>query len=104
MASQYYGEDSPRAPWNRGFDEAFFLASLYDDEEPYGRLNGEFHGLEKAGDRSSSEWICDLSIDFIKRHQNEPFFLYVPFSAIHAPWNARDPYVEPYLKKGFLVP
>ncbi|WP_168433112.1 sulfatase-like hydrolase/transferase [Pontiella sulfatireligans] len=104
LASQYYAEDSPRAPWNRGFDDAFFLASLYDDEEPYGVLNGKFLGLEKAGERNSSEWICDLSIDFMKRHRNDPFFLYVPFSAIHAPWNARDQYVQPYLDRGISRP
>ena len=104
LASQYYAEDSPRAPWNRGFDDAFFLASLYDDEEPYGVLNGKFQGLEKAGERNSSEWICDLSIDFMTRHRNDSFFLYVPFSAIHAPWNARDQYVQPYLDRGISRP
>jgi arylsulfatase A-like enzyme len=30
--------------------------------------------------------VTDCSIRFIKEHRAEPFFLYVPYSAIHFPW------------------
>ena len=29
--------------------------------------------------------ITDATVDFIKRHKDEPFFVYVPHSAVHAP-------------------
>ncbi len=33
-----------------------------------------------------SDAITDAAVDFIKRYKNEPFFAYVPHSAVHAPF------------------
>ena len=34
--------------------------------------------------------VTDSSVRFIEKHKNEPFFLYVPYSAIHFPWMTPD--------------
>ena len=54
--------------------------------------------VQRWSDRPSDEegYATELStmhaIDFIERHRNEPFFLYLPHLAIHFPWmTAADP-------------
>ena len=42
--------------------------------------------------------VTDCSIRFIKEHKAEPFFLYVPYSAIHFPWMTPDD--KAYRKEG----
>eukprot|EP00969_Alexandrium_andersonii_P147706 6531108-Alexandrium_andersonii.AAC.1 len=41
--------------------------------------------LEQPTDLTTlSERYSDFAVDFIEKHKREPFFLYVPFSHIHA--------------------
>lgn len=78
-------------PTNRGFDEFYgFLegAARYEDvhnvERKYIRgttvLDGETDYYTEAIGREA--------LDFIDRHQDERFFLYLPFNAVHAPMQA----------------
>jgi len=88
--------DPALMPLNRGFDEFFgFLegAASYVDhdnrEEKYWR-NDKLVRTEK-------EYYTDAlgreAVTFIKRHRDKPFFLYLPFSAVHAPMQAPPGYV-----------
>lgn len=47
---------------------------------------------------SSASIICNAAIDFIRRHAAEaaPFFLYLPFQNIHAPYSVEERYRDPY--------
>jgi arylsulfatase A-like enzyme len=38
----------------------------------------------------STDIITDRSLDFIRRHQDKPFFLYVAHQAVHNPYQTRD--------------
>ena len=50
--------------------------------------------------RYITEVLTDSAIDFIHRHKNEPFFLYVPYNAPHSPLHAPEETVQPYLDMG----
>ncbi len=84
-------------PNDRGFDEFFgFLGGL----SPY-------FPRRKAGDQrlmilrnkehvEETSYLTDAfareAVGFIDRHQAEPFFLYLPFNAVHAPMQAIEKY------------
>lgn len=76
-------------PCNRGFDEFYgFLNSCYryfdlgNAKPPYGIMRNFEHVHEE-------EYLTDAFAregeDFIKRHQDDPFFLFVSFNAVHTP-------------------
>jgi len=80
-------------PQKRGFDEFFgflhgahpYLDSGFDSYNPILR------GTEKVDEK---EYLTDAfgreAVDFIDRHRNEPFFLYMPFNAVHVPNEAPE--------------
>ena len=41
----------------------------------------------------------DRAEDFIRRHKNGPFFLYLPHFGVHAPWEAKKDLVEKFAAK-----
>lgn len=89
--------DKDLYPLNRGFDEFFgFLegAALYIDpenkEKKYMRNNDELEMEEYY----YTDAITRESVSFINRNKNNPFFLYVPFNAVHAPLQAPEKYLK----------
>lgn len=107
-------------PQSRGFQEFFgFLggAHVYRPDMP----NVVFPGIQDApnapdairqamrriapiyrGDKpvEEKEYLTDAfareAVAFIDKHQGEPFFLYVPFNAVHTPNNATDDRLEKF--------
>lgn len=84
-------------PLNRGFDEFFgFLegAALYIDpenkEKKYMRNNDELAMEEEY----YTDAITRESVSFINRNKDNPFFLYVPYNAVHAPLQAPEKYLK----------
>lgn len=88
-------------PQKRGFDEFFgFLGGAH------GYLNSKIEtGGENSirrGDQPVDEpaYLTDAigreAVSFIDRHQKEPFFLYVPFNAVHTPQAAPPRYQKPF--------
>lgn len=76
-------------PLNRGFDEFYgFLGSLYRyfDLGNMQPPNCILRGFERVHEK---EYLTDAftreSVDFIERHKQRPFFLYVPHLAVHTP-------------------
>tara|TARA_R110002096_G_scaffold175674_2_gene351547 strand:+ start:175 stop:1536 length:1362 start_codon:yes stop_codon:yes gene_type:complete len=90
----HLGYAAPFLPTNQGFDEFRGLVSG----------DGDFHTqIDRSGDEDwwkdgdiameegyTTDLITRYSIDFIERHRDEPFFLYVPHLAIHFPWQGPD--------------
>jgi arylsulfatase A-like enzyme len=86
-------------PQKRGFEEFFgFLGGGH----PYvpgaglgGVLRGILRGTEPAEER---EYLTDAlareAAAFIARHKDVPFFLYLPFNAVHAPLESTPRYLE----------
>lgn len=85
--------------WHCGYTERFNPARLGFDEF-IGFLHGgaDYHqhaawrnGLKVEDVKGySTDLITRNSIDFIKRHQSQPFFLYIAHQAVHNPYQTRE--------------
>lgn len=49
----------------------------------------QYWGPVREGDEYLSDRLARKAVEFIDRHANEPFFLYVGFNAVHSPWQGR---------------
>ena len=47
----------------------------------------------------AAETLTNLSIDFIRKHQDKPFFLYLAHFDVHAPINAKEEITKIYEAK-----
>ncbi|MEA2708760.1 MAG: hypothetical protein QOF78_1361 [Phycisphaerales bacterium] len=79
-------------PGARGFDEAIESSGKHFDfptspktEYPQGQYLADF--------------LTDRAIDFITRHKDEPFFLYLPHFGVHAPHQAKPELIAKFKKK-----
>ncbi len=100
-------------PWERGFDEYFgFLHGqhAYFDLTAKGGGGGPNGGdaiIKARAERNSraepvpsegylTRLFAREAVGFIGRHQAEPFFLYLPFNAVHVPLEAPKEYLDEY--------
>lgn len=88
----HLGTDPKHHPSRRGFDEAiessgkhFNFKTNPPTEYPKGQYLADF--------------LTDHAVDFIERHRNEPFFLYLPHYAVHAPHEAKPELIERFRDK-----
>ena len=93
----HLGYSNQFLPFNRGFDEFFGFPggahSYLDWDEkainPLMRGKEVIHGKDFLTERFANEAAA-----FIGKHQKEPFFLYMPFNAMHTPLEVLDKYRE----------
>ena len=88
----HLGNGDDRHPSKRGFDEA--IVSQGD--------HFNFNTRPKTphpDDEYLADFLTDRAVDFIRRHQAEPFFLYLPHFAVHAPHDAKQPLVDRFSSK-----
>ena len=93
----HLGEDKEHFPLARGFDEFFGLL-------PHGigaGKNGEdvpvYRGWDKVVTPADhTETFGAEAVGFIERHHDVPFFLYLPFTAVHAPHVAPASYLKKF--------
>jgi arylsulfatase A-like enzyme len=93
----HLGWQDEQHPMSRGF------------EEFYGFLDGEHSYLESRERPDSpvldgrtpvaemkylTEELADRAEDFIRRQRAQPFFLYLPFNAVHTPMQASEKYLK----------
>jgi arylsulfatase A-like enzyme len=88
----HIGENGEYHPGKRGFDEAitsqgkhFEFVTKPPVEYPKGQYLADF--------------LTDRAVDFINRHKNEPFFLYLPHFGVHSPHDAKPDLVEKFKNK-----
>ena len=84
-------------PLKRGFDEfygfrggarSFYpLTQKQAADKPEDRLEIGWRNFQEP-DKYLTDAIADEACDFIDRHKNKPFFMYVSFNAVHAPLQA----------------
>ena len=94
-------------PVKRGFDR--FVGHLSGFLDYHTHVNPRFgydwwDGLKKtAGEGYSTDLIAKHSMEFVRQHKNEPFFLFVSHQAPHSPYQGPDdkPLIE--LKDGEVV-
>jgi arylsulfatase A-like enzyme len=90
----HLGSEDKFHPHSRGFDEFFgFLGGSHDYFEDPGILRGRQQVEE-------NEYLTDAfareAVSFIDKHQNQPFFLYLAFNAVHTPMQADDPRLQKF--------
>lgn len=86
-------------PTDRGFDEFFgFLGGAHSYVNARADAkNPILRGKEVIAEISyTTDEFAREACEFIERHKDKPFFLYVPFNAVHAPMDALTTYMEPY--------
>lgn len=78
----HIGENGDYHPGKRGFDEAIVSAGQHFDfntnpktDYPKGQYLADF--------------LTDKAVDFITRHKDQPFFLYLPHFGVHSPHQAK---------------
>ncbi|MBN2312807.1 MAG: sulfatase [Sedimentisphaerales bacterium] len=76
----------PYNPDKQGFDESFVTYKPSSETDP-------------ESDAHNVEAITEKSLDFLDRHKNDPFFLYVTHNTIHAPVLGKNNLVEKYKNK-----
>jgi arylsulfatase A len=86
----HLGYHHPFIPTEQGFDEFRGLVSGDGDHHSHIDRSGRKDWWNNNQIEMESGYSVDLltkhSVDFIERHQDEQFFLYVPHLAIHFPW------------------
>ncbi len=90
------GKIWPYFSWNRGFDVGVHsrLYQYYDTRVIY---NNKIINVEGP----ITDVIGDQVIRFIEENKERPFFAYVPFQAIHEPYNCPPEVFEKYKKAGY---
>jgi arylsulfatase A len=93
-------------PLRQGFDE--FRGYVSGNIDYHSHIDGAgfddwWKNLEKVPEEGyCTELITKYGIDFIKRHKDEPFCLYLPHESVHSPYQGRNdaPQRLPGGKKG----
>lgn len=92
----HLGYEPQFQPQKRGFDEFFgFLGGAHsyldagtNTENPIQRSNKPLASTDYTTDAFARE-----AASFIQRHKDVPFFLYLPFNAVHSPMQATEKYL-----------
>ena len=88
----HIGQGGAYHPGRRGFDEAIVSMGKHFDFEtdpPTDYPAGQY----------LADFLTDKAVDFIRRHKSEPFFLYLPHFAVHAPLDAKPELIEKFNAK-----
>ena len=83
-------------PMSRGFDEFFgFLGGQHSYLEPMADgPNPLLDGRKPVQETPYlTDALADRAVDFIRRNESRPFFLYLAFNAVHTPMHATDKYL-----------
>lgn len=96
IVGKWHLGDAPRFhPLERGFDEFFgLLGGGHDYFKSAGADAGEYlipleaHGEPIPVQGYLTEQLTDAALDFVRRHAENPFFLYLAYNAPHGPLQA----------------
>lgn len=88
----HIGQKGDYLPGKRGFDEALVTMGRHYDfvtDPPVEYPKGQY----------LADFLTDRAVDFIRRHQGQPFFLYLPHFGVHAPYDAKPELIERFRNK-----
>jgi arylsulfatase A-like enzyme len=88
----HLGNDAVHHPGKRGFDEAIESAGAHFDFKTDPRVDypkGQY----------LADFLTEKAVDFIRRHKDEPFFLYLPHFGVHAPHQAKEDLIAKFKPK-----
>lgn len=93
----HLGARSEALPMRRGFDEFFGTVANTTYFKPPrfvdSRRSGEVHPVGDE-DFYTTDAYAQRAVEWIDRHAEEPFFLYLPFNAQHGPLQAPRKYLD----------
>lgn len=79
----HLGQNGPHHPARRGFDEAIVSMGQHFNFVTNPKV-------EYKSGTYLADFLTDRAVDFIHRHKDGPFFLYLPHFAVHAPHHAKE--------------
>ena len=88
----HLGNKPEQHPSKRGFDEAIVSNGKhfnFKTDPPVDYPEGAY----------LADFLTDKASDFIERHKDGPFFLYLPHYGVHAPYQAKPELIEHFKKK-----
>lgn len=88
----HLGNDNGYHPSRRGFDEAIVTSGrhlVFKTIPETAHAEGQY----------LADFLTDRAVDFISRHKERPFFLYLTHYAVHTPIEARPDYAEAWKTK-----
>jgi len=88
----HLGDEGLHHPSKRGFYESLVTAGKHFDFETLPPQNVP-QGVYLA------DYLTDRAVDFIQRHKEKPFFLYLPHFGVHSPYQAKPELIERFQKK-----
>jgi arylsulfatase A-like enzyme len=91
------GMQYPYHPNARGFDDYYGFCSGHWGNYYSPML--EHNGKIVTGKGFIIDDLTDHAIDFISRHRDKPFFVYLPFNTPHSPMQVPDPYWDRFEDK-----
>jgi arylsulfatase A-like enzyme len=80
-------------PIRRGFDEAIVSMGRHYNF----KTDPHVEGIPE--DAYLADFLTDRAVDFIARHKDRPFFLYLPHFAVHVPLEAKPELTEKFKNK-----
>jgi arylsulfatase A-like enzyme len=88
----HLGEDPEHHPLKQGFDEAIVSMGVHFDFKTNPKVDYP-QGIYLA------DYLTDRAVDFIRRHKDRPFFLYLPHFAVHSPHQAKRNWIQHFQPK-----
>ena len=79
------GRRGPHVPTGQGFESYVQPKDLGFEQDAYFNTDGEY----------LTDRLTDAAIDFVRK-QSDPFFLYVAYHAVHAPFDPKPELTEKY--------
>jgi len=88
----HLGDDPRHHPLRQGFDEAIVSAGQHFDFATNPKV-------DYPPGTYLADFLTDKAVDFIRRHKDHPFFLYLPHFAVHSPHQAKKDLIERFQPK-----
>lgn len=88
----HIGQQGEYHPGSRGFDEAIVSMGKHFDFATAPRV-------EVPPGQYLADFLTDKAVDFIERHKDEPFLLYLPHFGVHSPYQAKPGLVKKFQPK-----
>lgn len=113
MGKWHMGNHDQFHPFERGFDEFYgfpngghnyFLDQLRNIPIKEAQNGGQLYQSWLMVGRKQvptsgylTDWLSDHAVDFVERHKDKPFFLYLAYNAPHTPMQATQKYLDRFV-------
>lgn len=93
----HQGDQPGYRPTERGFDEFYGIHPYGLAARPGGKPVQFHRGIQSVDTPADAmEQFATEAAAFIDRHQRRPFFLYLPFTAVHGPFVGPEPWARKF--------